>query len=117
MPDSQGADQGESVDRVRDIFFGPKMRTMSSVRITRFENEHAEILARYDGNRSRFEASKPVLPELFTVFGPNEPVRKDGLERVQKRLRILLAGLLLVCLLMIGIGGLTAQPSMVDLPR
>lgn len=26
MPDSQGAVQGESVDRIRDIIFGPKMR-------------------------------------------------------------------------------------------
>jgi hypothetical protein len=26
MPDSQGAGQGESVDRIRDIIFGPKMR-------------------------------------------------------------------------------------------
>jgi hypothetical protein len=93
------------------------MRTISSVRITRFENEYAEILARYDGNSSRFEASKPVLSELLTVLVLNEPVRKDGLERLQKRLLILLAGLLLVCLLMIGIGGLSAQPSMVDLPR
>jgi hypothetical protein len=32
-------------------------------------------------------------------------------------LLILLAGLLLVCLLMIGIGGLLARPTMVDLSR
>ena len=85
--------------------------------IMRFENEYAEILARYDGDSSRFEAFKPVLSELLTALGPNEPVRKDGLERSQKRLLILLAGLLLACLLLIGIGGLLAQPTMVDLPR
>jgi hypothetical protein len=39
------------------------------------------------------------------------------LDRSQKRLLILLAGLLLACLLLIGIGGLLAQPAMVELPR
>ena len=86
-------------------------------RIMRFENEYAEILARYDGDSTRFEAFKPVLSELLTELGPSEPVRKDGLERSQKRLLILLAGLLLACLLLIGIGGLLAQPTMVELPR
>jgi hypothetical protein len=38
-------------------------------------------------------------------------------ERSQKRLLILLAGLLLACLLLVGIGGLLAQPAMVDLPQ
>jgi hypothetical protein len=85
--------------------------------VIRFENAYAEILARYDGDSSRFDAFKPVLSELLTAPGPNEPVRKDGLERSQKRLLILLAGLLLACLLLIGIGGLLAQPTMVDLPR
>ena len=46
-------------------------------RIMRFENEYAEILGRYDGDSSRFEAFKPVLSELLTALGTNKPVRKD----------------------------------------
>lgn len=48
-------------------------------RVIRFENEYADVLARYDGDAARFAAFRPVLAEIFKNSAPDAFERSAGL--------------------------------------
>lgn len=60
------------------------------------ENAYIDVLKRYDGDASRFEASEPQLAELLAAQG--EAAEETGLTRSQKRILALGAAVLTLCI-------------------